>query len=235
MQMNLSPLAPTDPVFPTPAMANYFKYPRTYHLPWSQGLSSDDKVLKSVEHFEGQDVVVTEKMDGENTTMYSDKIYARSIDSNGGEDRAWVKQLWSTIRGEIPQGWRICGENLYAQHSLPYGNLKSYFYGFSVWDDLNQCLPWSDTLEIFSILGITPVNTLYCGKWDEGALKQLSASLDTTKVEGYVVRAARSFPYSEFGQNVAKFVRANHVQTDKHWRHSALVPNTLINPTDNTL
>lgn len=208
-------------------MANYIKYPRTYHLPWSLGFSSDDKVLKSVEHFEGQKVVVTEKMDGENTTMYSDRVYARSIDSNGGEDRAWVKQLWSTIRGEIPKGWRICGENLYARHSLPYDDLQSYFYGFSVWDEHNQCLPWVDTLEIFSMLEITPVRTLYCGKWDEGHLRELAIKLDTSKVEGYVVRTAGGFPYNEFSLNAAKFVRANHVQTDKHWRHSALIPNTL--------
>ena len=86
-------------------MESYIKYPRTPHLPWSLGASSDDKVLPSVGHFEGRQVIVTEKMDGENTTLYRDHIHARSLDSKGGEDRAWVKQFWASIRGEIPEGW----------------------------------------------------------------------------------------------------------------------------------
>jgi hypothetical protein len=75
-------------------MQTYTKYPRTFHLPWSLGATSDDKVVPSVSHFEGRQVVVTEKMDGENTTLYRDHIHARSLDSKGGEDRAWVKQFW---------------------------------------------------------------------------------------------------------------------------------------------
>ena len=39
----------------------YQKYPRTLHLPWSEGATNDDKILKSVEHFEGKQVVITEK------------------------------------------------------------------------------------------------------------------------------------------------------------------------------
>ena len=46
------------------------KYPRTYHLPYSKGYTSDDKVLTSDNQFQTMDVVVTEKMDGENTTIY---------------------------------------------------------------------------------------------------------------------------------------------------------------------
>lgn len=46
---------------------SYIKYPRTFHLPWSLGATSDDKVLKNVDHFEGTCVVITEKMDGENS------------------------------------------------------------------------------------------------------------------------------------------------------------------------
>ena len=58
----------------------YYKYPRTPHLPFSQGMS-DDKRLSSTTHFQGMQIVVTEKMDGENTTIYNNKVYARSIDS----------------------------------------------------------------------------------------------------------------------------------------------------------
>lgn len=208
-------------------METYTKYPRTPHLPWSLGATSDDKVLPSVSHFEGRQVIITEKMDGENTTMYRDHIHARSLDSKGGEDRAWVKQFWASIRSEIPEGWRICGENLWAQHSVAYKELRSFFYGFSIWDSYNIALPWKDTLEYFAMLGITSVPVIYSGVWDEIAIRNLSKSLNLTETEGYVVRLASSFHYDNFSTSVAKFVRANHVQTDRHWRSQQFVPNGL--------
>lgn len=206
---------------------NYTKYPRTPHLPWSEGSTSDDRILQSVSYFAGKDVVVTEKMDGENTTMYPDHLHARSLDSKGGEDRTWVKQFWASIRADIPRGWRICGENLWAKHSISYDNLDSFFYGFSIWDEQNVALSWDDTLEWFILLGITPVPTLYRGQWDQSRVVKLWDEPDRGSKEGYVVRLAEAFPYSNFGQSVAKFVRRGHVQPGKHWGHQALVPNSL--------
>jgi hypothetical protein len=203
------------------------KYPRTYHLPWSEAITSDDKVTHSIEHFAGKQVVVTEKMDGENTTMYRDNIHARSLDSRGGEDRAWVKQFWAQVRNDIPQGWRICGENLWAKHSVSYTELKSYFYGFSIWDNNNVALSWGDTVEYFGMLGIVPVPVLYEGVWDEKVVRNLSRNMNLDQTEGYVVRLADSFHYDNFGKSVAKFVRKGHVQTDKHWRTQKLIPNPI--------
>ena len=57
------------------------KYPKTMHLPWSRGYTDDDKILRSTDHFVGKEVVITEKMDGENTTMYPDPSLARKLDS----------------------------------------------------------------------------------------------------------------------------------------------------------
>lgn len=208
-------------------MENHTKYPRTLHLPWSMGVTSDDKIVPSVAHFRGRQVIVTEKMDGENTTMYRNHIHARSLDSKGGEDRAWVKQFWGSIRNEIPEGWRICGENLWACHSVQYTELESYFYGFSIWDSHNIALPWSDTLEYFSMLGIKPVPVLWGGKWNELAIRSLCDTLNPDQTEGYVVRLADSFHYDDFGMSVAKFVRANHVRANKHWRSQQFVANGL--------
>ena len=55
---------------------NRIKYPRTPHLPFSPGRSDDDIGLGKVE-FTGE-VVVTEKLDGENTTLYHDYLHART-------------------------------------------------------------------------------------------------------------------------------------------------------------
>ena len=110
-----------------------YKYPRTPHLPWSPGFSSDDVIL-SDDIFSGREVVITEKMDGENTSIYCDYIHARSINSGKHPSRDWVNALWGSIKKDIPEGYRICGENLYAQHSIKYVDLESYFYVFSIWN-----------------------------------------------------------------------------------------------------
>lgn len=203
------------------------KYPRTPHLPWSPGATDDDRILHDLSFFEGRRVIGTVKMDGENTTMYSDGLHARSLDSKGGADRDWVKQFWSGFAHSIPYGWRICGENLWARHSIHYTDLPSYFMGFSVWNEFNSCLDWDTTVEYFELFGITPVKVIYDGLWDESAIRKLHATLDTEKDEGFVIRVADSFHYDYFGTSVAKFVRKGHVQTDKHWRHQELVPNIL--------
>lgn len=71
---------------------DYVKYPRTWHLPWSQGKTKDDKTLANCEHFQGKRVIVTEKMDGENCTIYKNYIHARSIDGRDHWSRSWVKK-----------------------------------------------------------------------------------------------------------------------------------------------
>lgn len=198
---------------------NHVKYPRTYHLPWSEGLHDDDRMMPNVGNFVGREVVVTEKMDGENTTMYCDHIHARSIDSGPHPSRDWVKQFWSRIMGDIPEGWRICGENLYAKHSIGYDNLPSFFLGFSIWNDKNECLSWDETLEYFELYGITPVREIYRGPFDSGKIMSLWNPKDWENTEGYVCRVTDSFAYGEFRKCVGKFVRKDHVQTIKHWMH----------------
>ena len=207
---------------------NYVKYPRTHHLPWSEGLNEDDRVIENLDGLKGKRVVVTKKMDGENTSMYTDYIHARSIDSRNHPSRNWVKNFWSQISGDIPEGWRICGENLFAEHSIRYDDLPTYFMGFSIWNDRNICLSWDETLEYFEVLGITPVPVLFDGIFEESEIRKIWSAEDWSKSEGYVVRIADEFTYGDFRHCVAKFVRKNHVQTVKHWMHGQPVkPNGL--------
>ena len=104
------------------------KYPRTFHLPWSPGVTDDDRVLDDPDAAFGESrVVVTEKMDGECTTMYRDYLHARSTDYSPHPSRDRVRALHAQIAHDIPEGWRVCGENVYAQHSISYDALPSYF------------------------------------------------------------------------------------------------------------
>lgn len=209
---------------------SWVKYPRTHHLPWSVGINSDDRVIASMKSFEGRRVIVTEKMDGENTTMYNDYIHARSIDGRSHPSRNWVKQYWSTISADIPSGWRLCGENLFAKHSISYDDLPTYFMGFSMWDDHNNCLCWDDTVEWFRLLGVQSVPVLFDGIYDENKIKALWNDADWESREGYVLRIADQISYSDFRHSVGKFVRANHIQTVKHWMYGQpIVRNNLTN------
>lgn len=151
-------------------------------------------------------------------SSYNDCIHARSLDSNHHESQGWVKNFWATICHDIPDNWRICGENLYARHSIPYDNLKSYFYGFSIWDEKNNTLSWDKTIEWFNLLGIEPVEVLYHGIFDENKIKQCWTEKEIDIKEGYVVRLADGFGFSDFKKSLAKFVRPNHVQTSHHWK-----------------
>lgn len=208
-------------------MEEYYKYPRTLHLPWSLGSTSDDKFHENTDAFPGMAIVITEKMDGENTNMYSNRYHARSIDSRDHPSRSYVKQVWGQIKHEIPDGWRICGENIYAEHSLPYDNLEAYFQVFSIWNENNMCLSWPDTTDICKSLGLITVPLINICVYDEEYLKELARTMDLTKKEGYVIRNWQSFHFDDFTKNVGKFVRPSHITTDQHWMEKIVVPNKL--------
>jgi hypothetical protein len=202
-------------------MSTKVKYPRTRHLPWSPSRDADDLEV-SEEVFFGKDIVVTVKMDGENTTIYSDGVHARSLDSQMHPSRAWVRALQGQIGHLIEEDHRICGENLFARHSIAYTDLPSYFLMFSAWNG-QMCLPWEQTCEIAAQLGLVTVPVLFEGVYSRSVLD----GLDLKGQEGYVVRLAGEFHYDDFGVSVAKYVRPNHVQTNKHWMHQEIVRNVL--------
>lgn len=208
---------------------DYVKYPRTFHVTWSECVHSDDKILPTMNQFAGKRVVVTEKMDGENSSLYRDYYHARSIDSANHPSRNRAKAIHANISHEIPVGWRLCCENMFAKHSIEYTDLEGYLYGFSIWDARNECLSWDDTVEWFTLLGIPVVKVLYDGIYDEAVIRKLyDSKADWDKSEGYVIRVADGFPYGAFRKSVAKFVRPNHVQTIKHWMHGQpITPNKL--------
>ena len=212
------------------------KFSRTYHLPWSLGATDDDTTHppEDVERmFGGLEVVATEKMDGENTTIYwNGRTHARSLNSGAHPSRDAVRALAADLgsRG-IPRRWRLVGENLYARHSIPYDQLPGYFLLFGVINDENVALPWEEVEEWAALLELPTAPVLYRGGWDPKVIKGLwprrSSASSSETAEGYVVRPAGSFPMEAYAHHTAKFVRPNHVQTNDHWMHAAVVPNLL--------
>ena len=220
-------------------MTHSVKYPRTLHLPWSDTIGPDgDHVLEAASVFAGQEVVVTEKLDGENTTIYPTHQHARSLDSGHHVSRGWVKNFGARVGPHMPDDIRINGENMFALHSIAYDALPSYFVVFAMWR-ANALLSWDETAEICARieadsgekLPLAPV--LYRGMWDEKHIRALydannpPASRFGPTSEGYVVRVARELKRDEWERGVAKYVRPRHVQTGPHWMLKPVEKNGL--------
>ena len=207
------------------------KYPRTYHLPWSPGTTSDDKKLSGdwFENYRGKEIVITEKLDGENTSITHYDVFARS---HGAPTRSpWNFNLWSRdgifseVYSLIGENEWVFGENLYGEHSIHYDKLPTYWHIFAVSDTEKYIwYSWDDVCTVCSILNKPHVPVLWRGVVEsEQQLKDLvdrfvnepSCYGDTR--EGVVVRVTDEFPLDEFSKYVCKWVRPNHVQTDEHW------------------
>jgi hypothetical protein len=142
------------------------KYPRTYHFPWSLVVQSDDKIIKDLSHLIGKEIVVSEKLDGENTTLYPDYYHARSIDSMFNKTRSWVAKMHSVLRDDIPSDMKLVGENMWGKHSIRYNDnqLKGYFYLFSMWKyngNSDFCINFDDLLEYSELLDLPMPKVFY--------------------------------------------------------------------------
>lgn len=194
------------------------KYPKTMHFDFSHSLQNDDRRLTTLEDFEGKHVIVTEKLDGENATIYTDYYHPRSVIDDGHKSRDWLKGNIPNFQWMIPEDWRVCGESMYAEHSIKYDELETFFYAFSIWDDGNYCLDWAEFCRWCLTLQIEHAPKLYEGRFDYNKIKEIYEGLDFDKQEGIVCRVSDSFHYDDFQTHVAKAVRPAHVSTDEHWK-----------------
>lgn len=213
-------------------MSKMYKYPRTPHLPFSPGATSDDKHAskETIEFLKsGIELVVSEKMDGGNLTFGSDFFHARSLSSG---THAWdtaAKSLWAEIHSEIPEGWRISGESMYARRSVAYDNLPGPFIVFGIWNDKNHLIAWSEMEEWCDLLGLPHAPVIYRGTDYNEAVGTWGRKYNSDTSEGFVVRNAGSFAYEDFSKNIVKFVRKDHVRTSADWRHrSDFAVNTFV-------
>jgi len=212
------------------------KYPRTYHLPWSPGITNDDKVLSSVDPLLKTEIIITEKMDGGNACLVKDMVYARTHSSKALHPSFnWLKRKHAEGAYLIPEGISVFGENMYAMHSIYYDQLKSYFYIFGVYDSINKkWYSWNDVINFAAKLNFPHVPVLWEGMILNGSeLHKLVDDLMNneskigSKKEGLVIRNSRDFTNEEFKQNVAKWVRNDHVQTSDNWYHDQIKRNKL--------
>ncbi|MDI3281785.1 RNA ligase family protein [Polyangium sp. 15x6] len=212
------------------------KYPRTFHLPWSPGGTSDDKRMSDVSALIGAEIVATEKCDGSNLTYTRKNVFSRSHagpPAHPSFDLA--KATHARIGHMLSEGISVFCEYCYAVHSITYEKLPDYSLVFGVRDDAAGIWwDWDMVTAQASDLGLPTAPVLFRGV--VSSVDELRALTDRLSREpstfggpreGVVVRVVSQFPDGAFGRCVAKWVRKGHVQTDEHWLHQAIVPQRL--------
>lgn len=218
------------------------KYNRTYHFPFSPGATNDDKIATSLENLIGVPIVITEKMDGSNTSLEKDGCFART--HSGPPSHAsfdGLKALHATIKYKISHSFQLFGEWCFARHSIEYAELPSYFMLFGVRELANAFgaeedywASWEGVELWAAEIDVPTVPVLYKGiVSSEKELKELIESLMIQPSacggirEGVVARVQRGFKDDEFPMCIMKCVRANHVQTSEHWKDQEIIRNKL--------
>lgn len=196
------------------------KYPRTFHLPWSEEVHSDDKQLKDVSHLLNKKLTITKKMDGSNVCLSFKIVSSRSGYNPSHPSFDLLKQRYATIKHDIPENMFIYGEWLYAVHSIKYEDLDDYLMVFAI-SEGSKWYSWKDIVEWCGLLDLKHVplvkNNIRFKSEEE--MKKITTDFAKKVIskgdEGIVVRLSDSF--RDFSKSTAKYVRRGHVQTDQHW------------------
>lgn len=213
--------------------AKTIKYPRTPHLPGSPGFTADDvRATRIALPLLTSEVIVTEKLDGENTALARAFIHARSGDSSTSHPaRHYAAGFWGKIAHLIPPNVIFFGENLYAQHAIRYTALPDYLILFGVLHIPTLTMySWDQVCTLAATLGLPVVPVLYRGNWNEQAIQACYTGKSGLggEQEGYVVRCTHAYALDAHGEHTAKWVRAAHVATgSKHWSQAPLRKNGL--------
>lgn len=205
------------------------KYPKTPYLPFSPTVDAEDPVIDPTV-FLGKSLCVSIKMDGSNVAMNRDEVYGRSTHHPSFNQ---IKQLHSMVKHLIPEGDHVFGESLVAKHSIHYTGdlaLNSPFQIFAVYSEKeDEFGDWEYVTLLASELDIPAVTTV---EFSVSTLQELQTRCEAVfkRVvaaghEGIVVRNRAAFKYADFGVNVAKMVRPQHVQSKTHWTKQEIVYN----------
>lgn len=211
------------------------KYGRTFHYPFSPGTTSDDRInadyWSQVQALPG--LLHTEKLDGENTCLNQYGVFARSHAAPTRHPWAgYLHRFWESIKNDLGD-LEIFGENLYAIHSIQYPQLEQHFFVFAI-RYLEQWLSWEEVVFYAGLLDLPTVpvlatidafndqatfeTTVQTIAQQESTFQSVEAATQQTcSMEGIVSRNPEAFAVADFKQNVFKYVRKDHVQTDEHW------------------
>lgn len=219
---------------PTDQNEEHSRYPSTPYMGISPTVDSNSEVT-DLSRLWGNPLVLTVKMDGSNISLTRDVVTARNGTHAIHPSFSPLKALHQQFRHQIPEDLRLCGEWLWARHSIHYQGelaLRDYLQIFGVFHmGYRMFLSWQETEDVCTGLGLTLVPVVATYSSTEAPWKVLlEVSKEADEVikkgqEGVVLRSQNPFYWGEFGLYTAKYVRPNHVQTDKHWSKQKVVKN----------
>ena len=211
------------------------KYPRTPHWPYSQTIPHGERLMTDLSKVVGNEVVITEKLDGSNILLHQGDVYARSVSGGPAQAQPWLAMVrkhhaWKTNSPEYQELF-LYGEDIYGVHSIEYGPVpeEGTFHAFASIQEPGIFDSFQETRRIArSAPGIPTVPIIHQGIFETSdQLDQFlreymnhGQSALGGDVEGMVIRYAGAFPATHFNRHVCKYVRPDHIQTDEHWtRH----------------
>ena len=153
------------------------KYPRSYHVPFSMGSTSDDRISKNIKNIFRKYTIITEKLDGENTSENEHGVYARSrVAPTNNPWATWIKPYWELIKNDLKDfDLEICGENMFGEHSILYSGLDSHLYVFGMRNTKHDMfLSFEETEYYAQLFDLKMVPILFRGDtsdWNEEILK----------------------------------------------------------------
>ncbi|MBA3682923.1 MAG: RNA ligase family protein [Bacteroidetes bacterium] len=211
------------------------KYGRTFHYPFSPGTTSDDRI--NYDYWNDisrlQNVIHTEKLDGENNCLNKYGVFARSHAAPTVSPwTSFLREKWNFLKNDLGD-YEIFGENLYAIHSIQYQSIEEHFFVFGVREN-DEWLSWEETKFVASAFDMPVVPVLQeCDDLSDKILFEKNilelvkqpgtfGSVDiqsgkSCTMEGVVTRNKNNYSVADFQQNVFKYVRKGHVKTDEHW------------------
>ena len=205
------------------------KYPRTSHFDFSNSKTLDDKISNDCSILENKEIVINEKLDGQNSGFNKYDVYARS--HAAPTELPWdkpIKQIHNRIKHIIGEDEFVFGESMVGIHSIEYKKLESYYYIFGI-RVKDEWLCWDDVEDYAYCLDLPTVPVLFKGKTNDIKTKVLDLIKKPSMFDGYdiitgeetmegvVCRNSNSFNNDNFNNNVLKMVRCGHVKTDEHW------------------
>lgn len=219
--------APAAAPASTSATSHKDNYPSTPHLPFSPGVNPDDTHMADCTALLQGEVVVTEKLDGGNCCVKGGQVYARThAQPATHESFSAVKDMVVSFLHELDD-IELFGENMFGVHSIEYDRLGSYFYIFGA-RRAGHWFSWDEVVSLAERLELPTAPLLFRGRFDspQQLLQHLvqwsnePSAVGSVLPEGFVVRRTHAIPGDAFADNIAKYVRANHLQTGESWKRT---------------
>ena len=192
---------------------------------YSPGQSRDGEIIADPMRFVGRPVVVTEKLDGNNTLLHRGDVYARSVSAPA--TAKWFAMVrkhhaWKVTETDV----FLYGEEIYGVHSIAYDPVPEdeTFYAFALrfgdgsFGSFRTMVKYAQesSIPVVPVLFEGTFRTVHQIRDFVSRAHQEPSALGGAR-EGVVMRLAEGFPAADFKHSVCKSVRAGHVQSDEHW------------------